>query len=465
VVSAVPGGATALNRFCGPGSKYVPKFVDNARTTHNHAKPIADNSCGGRNINQPPPPSATMRSATATATPRRDEDDNSCGGGAVANGYMCANRAVGGEPASATAAGGIPYWMRGVSQQCDTRDQHTSSKGWNFDFQCMRWELDGHVATVPAADSASSLTEQEPEPVRQEQQHEEATHDAVPAAVSDNQQHTRDMRMQRFALPHAAACDAGALLSDTASAIAAANRLRVRSPVAATKRPRTLWLPPAETTQAQTETDAEATTEREVTWTMYTCQDNTAVFLQAQDVTHETVAAWVDGNVSWPAMCGLALSDTHRACGRPGPPLAHAAAEAAQRDIADWLAAARVQQEAEAALETAQARTTGGEEEDAAVTTNVPPTDAAKEALVAIAAALRGDGVSAAAPVPRMVDDHAHQQRQGENSTDAAVRRSGESVLWAERRQRKAAEERLVTAQARIAALEAALAAAELPLP
>jgi hypothetical protein len=85
--------------------------------------------------------------------------------------------------------------------------------------------------------------------------------------------------------------------------------------------------------------------------------------------------------------------------------------------------------------------------------------------LVAIAAALRGDGVSAAAPVPRMVDDHAHQQRQGENSTDAAVRRSGESVLWAERRQRKAAEERLVTAQARIAALEAALAAAELPLP
>lgn len=28
----MPGGATALNRFVGTGSKYIPKFVDNART-------------------------------------------------------------------------------------------------------------------------------------------------------------------------------------------------------------------------------------------------------------------------------------------------------------------------------------------------------------------------------------------------------------------------------------------------
>jgi hypothetical protein len=124
--------------------------------------------------------------------------------------------------------------------------------------------------------------------------------------------------------------------------------------------------------------------------------------MQARNVTHATVGSWVDGSEPWPRMCGLALSKTHSACGRPGPLLNEAAAAVAQRDIAEWLAAVRAQQEAEAALQTqltAQGEGGGGGGggggAGGATTTNVPPTDAAKQALVAIAAALRGESAQA----------------------------------------------------------------------
>ena len=80
--------------------------------------PVADNSCGGRNVNQP---ATTSRPADAAAP--RDAADNSSGGGAVANGYN-----GGGGPASATMASGLPFWMRGTSQKCDTSSDQTTDR-------------------------------------------------------------------------------------------------------------------------------------------------------------------------------------------------------------------------------------------------------------------------------------------------------------------------------------------------
>jgi hypothetical protein len=148
----------------------------------------------------------------------------------------------------------------------------------------MRWELDGHIATyVPVqlrsyhADTAT--------PMEEEEEGEAVDEAASPTRMpGSDEQLTRDMRMQRFALPHAAASEA-AVLCDTVlrdSTAAAAAAAAAPSCDAATKRARTVWLQPAEATLAETETAAEAAAReaREVTWTPYMCEDNTPVFLQ-----------------------------------------------------------------------------------------------------------------------------------------------------------------------------------------
>jgi hypothetical protein len=484
------GGATCQNRFVGPGQAqpHDPQTAMSVRLNGNSACEDPGEIYGGYNA-------AARASGGGAYTPV---------GGAMVHsrlsiqprvldrhkGPRCADEFEKATPAGAAA-------QSAANGSCCAFASAAARPKYGFDFERGVWEVQGTGAAVLAAPPARE-PRKEAAPLEEEEEEEkdgqadamdtESDDDAmVVEAMSPEEvalmETTRDLRLSRFGATHDAAL--AAVAGKKAAVAAAARAARAARAAAARANKRAAASVPltperraaphrdgeytyqhtASSPSASEEGAAAAPAPRSEDWQMLRLTSGDVVFFGAPDASPARVAAWIDGTQPWPEVRVMELSRRERCQlsvphAAPGPLASGELAEAAReelRNIAAEDAAAEAKTEAEAAENSAAAAAgTNGQVRLPPGSTATPQqaniieqlvnaTGASKGALEAADAA-GGEGAQAAAVKDKEV-------AALQDTLRGMIREKHEAVVAAR------------AAEARVAALEAAMAAAGVAVP
>mmetsp|Transcript_24010 Transcript_24010/g.33049 ORF Transcript_24010/g.33049 Transcript_24010/m.33049 type:complete len:480 (+) Transcript_24010:169-1608(+) len=276
----VPGGATAQNRFCGPGSKYVPKFVQPAKDENNH-NPDSDyvlQRINKASTSSPELTSHTWRSQT-----------------------------------------GGRYCNEGVakSEQC-------ASKEWTFDFEHKGWKR-GQEQYIHAAASATDLNSSMFNQVTISKTPNNMIQQALDLDIKNvDCELVRERRHERFSLKHEELC--AAFMKCTPRGASKRER-EIIPPAISCKASHFPPSPPSTPTSSEPERARNNWSHLVGDWTSYRCEDQSVVIINEVDITPERVATWASGAVPWPRMCR----------NYPGGELKEEELNKCREDIKDWL--------------------------------------------------------------------------------------------------------------------------------
>mmetsp|Transcript_16126 Transcript_16126/g.31060 ORF Transcript_16126/g.31060 Transcript_16126/m.31060 type:complete len:511 (-) Transcript_16126:277-1809(-) len=404
----VPGGASAQNRFVGPGSKYIPKFVE----------------------------------AGKSGMTLKDEDDKK-------------QDLAMADAANKLSLKQLSPFLSGLSgQMCVETQQglmNSERQDWRFNFQSWLWELDGQAHPIFHLPEATNKNEvlimEDVPPVSMKAS--PTTTNAHPWVVE-----AREKRLERFSQSHEEQCQLAS----------AAKLSQCQGP---SKRVRATRILPCQQTEkvmsrnTQSESmdrvdnfqdiGAQLAVDDTTGWTLYRCAQDTLVYLHEVDVTKDKVMQWHAGEVEWPAICTLNSSAHYRegnaisAC-CPGPKVSDQEAARIREDIVEHM-----------------------RDSDVAQLLSDDAKSKQDEALQKLAAAMKSDTAAAAARTKAAAPEAAHVDQSLQlgvpNAEDDFVQKSGESVVWAERRRRQEVEAMLAVERKRCAQLEEALRNAGIEIP
>ena len=347
---------------------------------------------------------------------------------------------------------------------------------YDFDFEKGVWAVRDTGAVVDARDAATeAATEVATDASKPASRTTER--DATPATEASQSwtcaraAATRGARMHRFAAGHDAALAAAAAKRHAREACVAAATLKraaaqVPLPPLGKKERRFMR---AHRSDAAADADADAaqhaaSTEAE-RWRMLRLRESgDVVFFDAPDVSEALVQAWLSGETPWPEIRVMELSREARAAGgvprgAPGPlaPAALAAAAAEElRRVAEEDAEARRAEEAASASASSEAPSSVARRPPGSTAT--PQQASIIERLVdATGASRKALETAAVGGKPESGDGDASASGRDVDSLKASLR---ENIM-----QKHEFKARATAAEARVAALEAALAAAGIEAP